>query len=307
MTVMASELGAVPVQNLTIVVTCTERKSLPVSADLQIRSLPDSSIPERYDTWRARLDRAVDRVPLDRLYAGEAWAQVKRLASTATRRGFGVEVVVASAGLGLCDVRETGPAYAATFSTGHADTVGATPAERTGWWSLIAPDAAERLLRASSLGPVLLVLSAAYAGVLSSELGRLAGAGGDLLLIGGREDIDGLPRLAADRALNAPLGGTVSSLNVRMATAWLEQGDEGALFTEARLDRWTSWAGGVRRELAPSRAALTDDRALAFINDLRVADPRISATRALRQLRDAGFACEQQRFSALFRRSGQVA
>ena len=66
-------------QNLTIVVTCTERKSLPVSADLQIRSLPDGSIPERYDTWRARLDRAVDRVPLDLLYAGEAWAQVKRL------------------------------------------------------------------------------------------------------------------------------------------------------------------------------------------------------------------------------------
>lgn len=300
-------MGAGPVQNLTIVVTCTERKILPVPEDLQVRSLPEGSIPERYDVWRARVDSAVDRVPLDRLYAGEAWVQAKHLAHAATRRGFRVEVVVASAGLGLCDVREPGPAYGATFTTGHSDSVGRTGIECGEWWSHLAPHASERLLRASTRGPVLLVLSAAYAAVLRSDLVRLANAGGDLLLVGGREDIHGLPRLPADRALNAQLGGTLSSLNLRMATAWLGQNDGGALFTREGLDRWTSWATGVRRELAPSRTPLTDTQVLDFISDLRGADPRVSATRGLRLLRQAGFACEQQRFATLFRQGVSAA
>jgi hypothetical protein len=86
-----------------------------------------------------------------------------------------------------------------------------------------------------------------------------------------------------------------------MASAWLDQTDGVALFTYDRLDRWTAWAEGARREPAPSRKPLTDAQVLDFINDLRAADPRISATRGLRLLRQAGYACEQQRFATLFR------
>ena len=47
---------------------------------------------------------------------------------------------------------------------------------------------------------------------------------------------------------------------------------------------------------------LSDDATLRWIASATAADPTLTVTRALRQLRDEGFACEQSRFSELFGR-----
>jgi hypothetical protein len=46
---------------------------------------------------------------------------------------------------------------------------------------------------------------------------------------------------------------------------------------------------------------MTDEQLSRLIRRLKGADPDLSATRALRQVRDAGIACEQKRFGQLFR------
>src|SRR6266508_5861828 len=88
-------------QKLTLVVTCTDRKRLPASVDLQVRSLPGSTLAARADAWIQRLSAPVEKLPLVELYKGEAWQQVRELVRTAWRMGYAPELIVASAGLGL--------------------------------------------------------------------------------------------------------------------------------------------------------------------------------------------------------------
>jgi hypothetical protein len=46
---------------------------------------------------------------------------------------------------------------------------------------------------------------------------------------------------------------------------------------------------------------MTDAQLSGLIQKLKSAQPGLSATRALRHVRDAGIACEQKRFGQLFR------
>jgi hypothetical protein len=48
---------------------------------------------------------------------------------------------------------------------------------------------------------------------------------------------------------------------------------------------------------------MTDAQLSRLIRKLKTADPGLSATRALRQVRDVGIACEQKRFGHLFSES----
>jgi hypothetical protein len=289
------------VRKLTIVATCTERKSLPVDPRLRVRSLPAGSVTDRVNDWQARLAEASDKRSLTALYQGEAWTQARQLATLAALKGYTVELLVASAGLGLRPSDWTAPAYGATFVAAHADSVGESRLESRTWWTHLAPSAADALTRAVNDGSLLLVLSSAYALALDNDLRAVAEAGGDALLVGGNRDLQGLPRLPSDRRLRRELGGTLGSLNLRMARAWLTRADTSTLYTADAAAAWTQWASQVEPENVPRRAPLSDAHVRDFIGKVRRIDPRTSCTYALRQLRDAGFACEQRRFSTLFR------
>ena len=91
-------------QKLTIVVNCTDRKSVAPEADLRIRSVPEGTPSERFAQWRGRLDGANTHVELLNLYQGDAWLQAKALATDARDSGYSVRMLVASAGLGLRDI-----------------------------------------------------------------------------------------------------------------------------------------------------------------------------------------------------------
>src|SRR3954471_8469100 len=109
---------------LTLVVTCTDRKSAPPPAELRVRNLPKRDLSERFQHWTARLAAASDKIPLSALYQGEAWSQVVRLELALRNAGFGPTLLVASAGLGLQPVTSPAPPYSATFAPAQADSVG---------------------------------------------------------------------------------------------------------------------------------------------------------------------------------------
>lgn len=283
-------------QKLTIIVTCTDRKSATPEDELMVRNLPKGQVSARARVWRESLARATDRRPLVDLYGGETWSQVRALAIKATSLGYEPTMFVASAGLGLQHVSTPAPAYAATFSPGHADSVGASLLESQTWWGALPHADVAPGARA------IWVLSEAYSRVVAPQMLE-ATSPSDVLVFGGSKEISDDVRVPPDRSLRRALGGTVTSLNVRSATQWLSLADGEDPFTSAARDRWRTWARDRRHHEVFDRKPMSDSAVLAFVSELRVRQPTISKTGALKVLREAGMACEQRRFSTLFQQA----
>lgn len=284
---------------LTIVVNCTDRKSVRPAADLRLGSLPPGDNQARFELWRRRVGQARVQVPLIDLYQGEAWQEARGLSNDARQAGYSVTTLVASAGLGLRDVSTHASPYAATFAGGHPDSVASSAEQNRDWWRRLRDlESAQSLPNSSDR--VLLVLSETYARSVEDDLTALADRGGDLLLVGGARDIEGLPRLPANRSLRAELGGTASSVGLRMARRWLCRRTGTPLYTAKDASAWSKWAESVARSEIYDRTPMTDVEIVQCIKKLCADEPSLSATRALRRLRDAGIACEQKRFGRIF-------
>lgn len=300
-----------------LVVTCANRKTRPVPAPLHFRSVRGRSILARADAWITRLEESdTEPVPARDLYAGEHWHTVRQLHRTAGVAGIDATVWICSAGYGLVDYDTLVRPYAATFTGQHADTVAATPAQRGAWWAALAnwpgprpgaPRSYAALAERDPEATILLALSKPYLTACHDDLlaaakrltypDRLA-----VVSVGARSA--GLLTehlLPADARLQAVLGGTRQSVNVRLLTHLL------AHSAAPRLDRAHLAAMACTMlDSAPDlvrydRAARTDAQVAEFIRARLVADPRLSASRLLREYRDAGNACEQSRFGAIYR------
>ncbi|MET7295403.1 hypothetical protein ABZS79_25235 [Streptomyces griseoloalbus] len=145
-----------------------------------------------------------------------------------------------------------------------------------------------------------MVLSEVYAKAMEAELRALGAVASEALLVGGVEEIPGIRRVASDAGLRLALGGTLTSLNVRMAASWLQHCEDSQLTSETTSSAWHEWASAVPRPEQLNRQPMTDAEVIAFIRQETGAQPGISRTRLLRILRDSGRACEQSRFATLF-------
>lgn len=283
-------------QKLTIIVTCTDRKLATPRPELMARNLPRGEVETRARVWTKSVARSQTTSPLIDLYRGETWSQVKRLIATARDVGFEPDVLVASAGLGLRSLSDTAPAYAATFSAGHPDSVAVSTAETRAWWRTLPRTSAP------VGGRALWVLSESYSRAIGTDL-LDSTAPNELLVFGGSREIPDDFRIASDRWLRQALGGTTTSLNLRAATQWLTLTRNTDPFAEDAQVLWRDWSERSRRQEEYNRKAMSDSAVLEFISALRTHDPAISKTRALKSLRDSGLACEQRRFSDLFQQA----
>lgn len=300
-----------------LVVTCANRKTRPVPAPLHFRNVRGRSIVARAATWISRLEESdTEPVPARDLYAGEHWHTVRQLHRTASVAGVDATVWICSAGYGLVEYDTLVRPYAATFSGQHADTVAATPAQRGAWWAALsswsgpqpgAPRSYTALVERDPEATFLLALSKPYLTACHDDLlaaakrltypDRLA-----VVSVGARST--GLlaeHMLPADARLQALLGGTRQSLNVRLLTHLL------AHTAVPHLDR-DHLAALARTMLSSApdlvrydRAARTDAQVAEFIRVRLATEAQLSASRLLREYRDAGNGCEQSRFGTIYR------
>lgn len=286
-------------QKLTIVVTCTDRKSLTVPERRMLRSLPHS--PSAVSTWTQRIESAEPVVPLRTLYQGDAWSQLPRLEEASRMAGFEPTTYVASAGLGLRRVTDAGPAYGATFTPNQPDSVPGPVERQRVWWDELNEWNGSRGEIPGGT-PTLFVLSQRYADVLA-PLVAMAAVANSVLVIGGSNSVAPALRLPADAKLRSALGGTLGALNMRTAVSWMKRLEEPAIDSPRNRAAWNAWAEGARRDEQYRRTPLGDDEILQAVRLIQSQQPTISRTRALRVLRDNGFACEQKRFAQLFERA----
>ncbi|MFB8403880.1 hypothetical protein [Streptomyces sp. NPDC055912] len=138
---------------------------------------------------------------------------------------------------------------------------------------------------------------------MEEELLTLGGLGAEALLIGGLREVPGVHRVRSDAGLRHALGGTLTSLNVRMAASWLEHSKGDTLTSSATQKAWNEWAAATTKPGQYNREPLSDEDVIVFIKRETAKLPGVSRSRLLRALRDDGKACEQSRFANLYKKT----
>lgn len=298
-----------------LVVTCSNRKTTAVPADLRIATVPGKSVEDRFATWTGRLERtACSSVAAVDLYSGEHWQVARSLPATAQGAGYAVDLWVCSAGYGLVPADALLKPYSATLARGHADSVAQTTDEARAWWRMQStwsgpvPGRPRSLTELAAREPDSVIIAALSATYLSSCADDVLAAAGKLVtpenltLISAGTSPRGVFAdviCPVDGDLQRPLGGTLMSLNVRAVGHILDS-------LKAELPTRTA-ARGVIAQLSaatapvirPKREQASDEEIRGLIAERLRAAPA-SCTSMLRQLRSEGRACEQSRFARLY-------
>lgn len=297
-----------------VIVTCTNRKSVPVPAQCRLGSVPGADTSVRAREWIRRLSAPDDSqlIAARHLYAGEHWVVACGLPGVA-RKGR-VQLWACSAGYGLIPADALIGPYAATFTSGHPDSGPGGAEGARAWWDALGnwegpsrgrPRSFSELAEAEPAAGFLLVLSAPYLQACEHDIAaasRLVRDADRFMVVsaGARNaGVLGNVMVPADARLQAFLGGTRQALNARIAAHLLSLGTGSRAGAARHLARLLADQPPVPRY---ERKKLSDAEVLALIDDSMARMPGASASRLLRQFRDAGYACEQGRFGRLHQR-----
>jgi hypothetical protein len=299
---------------LNVIVTCTKEKRAAVHSDCELRSVHDDDLESRFQNWRGRLVGCKERVTARNLYGGDHWAFARQISS----RRFDVQTYVCSAGYGLIHIDDSIAPYSATFSRRHPDTVWKNSPQSeisaSDWWSKLCtwrghhgfgPRSLTALAKANSQSPILVVASENYLRGIQQDLIRTKASldSPELLMIlsAGTQKLSGLTDnlLPCDARMQPEVGGILRSLNVRLANKIVSEARD--VPTLLGLKRKLTRLLAKQPELPTyNRQVLTDNELKDFIRREIKKNHKASRTNLLRELRSAGYACEQKRFAGLF-------
>jgi hypothetical protein len=292
-----------------VITICSGRKSVappPSSTSLSLSKAGQTAVQA---AWIDSLSRLPALYSVDRLYAGRGFRLAQRAAA-----GAGAKLYVLSAGLGLVDSSQQIPTYGLTVSPGHSDSVSERVQgdfDPAAWFSaLLSGPYSTRWANAfdHGQGRVLIALTRPYAKMIGSSLLELPRSSLARLRIFGASLSELLPKevhcaiMPYDKRLDAITPGTRADFSQRALHHFVW-----SVASQAAIQDCVSDGAAVRRELAlvtaPQRSRRprqTDEEILRLIR-ARLKSQSGSG-RILRALRDLdGVACEQSRFSRLFR------
>jgi hypothetical protein len=293
-----------------VIVTCANRKSLPIPSYLQLGDVPGTSAIKRARTWIARLadTGSAPQVPASDLYAGEHWSVARRFAEQA-QPGEDIRLWACSAGYGLIPAEARIMPYHATLTPGQADSV---PGNAASWWTWLnewpgptpgVPRSIRALVASDPAALFMFVLSKNYLRACGDDIAAGSEHIADpdrLLIVSAGARLQGtLAAFAvpADARLQAQFSGTRRALNARIGFYLLSRGIRSRGEATADLTRLLTAQPPITRY---DRKKQTDSEILDLIGRHLSRTPAPSANRLLREFRDAGLACEQHRFTRLY-------
>jgi hypothetical protein len=305
-----------------VIVGCTDRKSLPVHSELSLSSLPKKlTVEEAADRWvntyKAEL-KSKHSVQLRHLYQGEYWKIALEIDNS-------YETLVASAGIGIHRLNESGIGYAATFTQSATDTVlrfghlSPVSARKT-WWKVINGRGGLGSSRWKSQHKpnrgrrtVLVAVSDGYQQALSSDLHAIADDWANVIVVSGSKPLDllvdhpNIDHIKVGQQLRMVLGGSTPCIGVRFVHDFLALDTKcDAESVQKHLDvlnlRYQRLSPDKKLPHISRRSFGNDDEVIRWILGAinRHAATKTSKSSLLRLLRDEGRACEQKRFGHLF-------
>lgn len=298
---------------LVHITTCTNRKRVPAADSLLCRTLPCGDMNDVADEWISRIIKAPHEHLARSLYCGRGFS-----ASLSTSQLASTDLWVISAGLGLILSSEKVPSYSLTIASGAEDSIkdriisGFHPSE---WWSainsisgrsiskLINDDAGESLFLVSLTQP--------YAQLIVNDLLNCTSDSLTRVRIVGLMHYTSLPEqirsvcLPYDARINDPncLPGTMTDFAQRTAyhfvkNIWNVNGFQSAADDSAAIIKLLN---RLEAPIVLRRRHLSDIE----IRNVIIANwdrAEGLSSRMLRVLRDdLSVACEQKRFSILFK------
>jgi hypothetical protein len=311
---------------INIVVTCANRKTVPVDSELELRTLKGIGAENRAERWIRRLsspnrNRAV---VADALYCGEHWSVVRSIPSVAKKAGRHTRIWICSAGYGLISSKSRLHPYNATFAAGDPNSVanGSQGKERyramKQWWRKLAkwkgpgPEKIRSLAKLARTYPkdaLLLVASREYLLAVEDDLRDAARElkSPNLLMVvsAGTRQLGTLSPnlLPCDARLQNCLGGARVSLNARI-TRRLIGGCRAHRMEAVSATRYLSELLRLQPAIArQSRLRATDVQVIQFIRREMNKSGTEARSNMLRKFRKTGRACEQSRFAELYARA----
>ena len=294
-----------------VIITCSNQMSHPIPIQLQLGQVLGRSPTQRLHKWIARLSRTncAPKIPARDLFAGEHWS-VARKFHAMHRPGEDIRLWVCSAGYGLIPVDAPIMPYHATLTPGQADSV---PGVAASWWSALSdwqgptpdrPRSIRALVAADPTASFMFVLSKSYLRACGVDITAATAYIKDpnrlFIVSAGSEPQGDLAEflVPADARLQAQMGGTRRALNARIGAHLLSTGVRSKDEATGRLERLLAAQPPIPRY---NREKQSDDEILGFIAGRLAQAPSTSASQLLREFRDAGLACEQHRFTRLYR------
>lgn len=311
---------------VNLVVSCSNRKRYETAPGLAARELVGSDVQTRLRAWRKRLEAVqAEKCPAKELYMGEHWSVVLDIPPNARNLGWDVRLWICSAGYGLIRPATRINSYQATFAPGAIDSVAAGVGGRgpaQSWWKGVCSytisdeQGFPRSLAALALKyphtPLIVALSSGYLIAVEEDLRAVlqrpyfhsylsiisCGTGS-----AHRHWKNNL--LPCDGGLSAGLGGTMTSLNARVARFLFSF----EAHAEPTVGHFAAQVRSIERRMAAplSRIPQSDAEIARFIRGGLKKTPPVSKTKLLGEFRAAGKACEQKRFDELYKRLRQGA
>ena len=292
-----------------VVTICTHRKTAKPPFSSTPVSLPNGSQTAVLSAWLRTSKTLPAVMPARNLYAGRGFGLAIRAAGLVSAK-----VYILSAGLGLVSAEQFVPVYALTVSGAHSESVGPRVVgafDAAAWFSgvLAGPLSSQwNDIFADDVGRVLIALTKPYAEMVGQSLCALQPRSLSRLRIFGSALGSALPPALLpaiapyDSRLDAVVPGTRADFSQRalfhfMQTVGTKHGPQDR---EADYAAVESALDGVDAPDRPNRPRRTDDEILKMIRTRLRSQSGIA--RILRALRDEdGVACEQARFSRLYR------
>lgn len=290
-----------------VVTICASRKRIPPSTGATAVSLPIGPQEGVESAWLETLTREQPMVTAQDLYRGRGFALARQAAGIA-----GSSLFILSGGLGLVAAARHVPSYGLTVSKGQGESIGSRVVgkfDATKWFSALTcgPYSLKWTDIVGESGRILLCLTRPYAAMVGESLLELSPAARSRLRIFGASVSEVLPTglrptvAPYDGRLDAVLPGTRADFSQRALRHFV-----GLAVPSDPLDRDADFAvveSALKNAVEPRRIRRprrSDEEILGLIS-MRLGS-QVGIARILRALRqEEGIACEQSRFSRLYR------
>ena len=265
-----------------------------------------SDLKESSDIWHESLNASTDRLAADKLYLGEYWSVVRNIAKQERAK-----IWIFSAGMGIIPYSAKIPSYSATYSSDSLDSVRKLESKNKdtnqNWFNLILEKqqfgiGTAELKTILNQDTILFAVSRSYLQTIQNILLEINNP--QLFILGSNlRNIQVKNKVEVPGSLRMALGGSLQTVNIRLVEYLLTQTTllQKETVSLAEINSVVKTLSENSGDLPKyERLKSTDVEIESFIRSRPIETHNDSHSRALRDFRNAGNACEQSRFKKIF-------